>query len=193
MNPFHRSISSLALAGILAPGTPTAVFAQDTAQPPAVQGPSQGRAPSQAMLTPEERAQFREKMRAAKSREERFEIQKQMRGTMEQRAKEKGIELPRDRRDGQAGPRGPQGRPGFDGHSPQGDQRPVPRTPLFTQEERSQYRDKLRAAKTPEEHQSIRNEMRTETEKRAKEKGITLPQRPRREGPAKPQPPAQQS
>lgn len=193
MNIFRLSHSGLALAGILATGTPAVLFAQDTAQPPAVQTPPRGHSPSEALLTPEERAQFREKMRAAKSREERIEIQKQMRGAMEQRAKEKGIELPRDRRDGQAGPRGPQGRPGFDGRSPQGEQRPAPRTPLFTPEERGQYRDKLRAAKTPEERQSIRNEMRTETEKRAKEKGITLPQRPRRDGPAKPQPPAQKS
>ncbi|MSQ53260.1 MAG: hypothetical protein EXR28_15400 [Betaproteobacteria bacterium] len=112
-----------------------------------------------ALLTPEERTQYRDKARAAKTPEERAEIRKQMRATMEQRAKEKGV----------TPPRGPEGRPGSDkeGRRPQ----------LLTQDERLQYRDKMRAAKTPDERAVLRKQMRELTEQRAKEKGVTLRER----------------
>ena len=48
---------------------------------------------------------------------------------------------------------------------------------LMTPEERTALRDKMRAAKTPEERRQIALANRTEMEKRAKEKGITLPER----------------
>ena len=48
---------------------------------------------------------------------------------------------------------------------------------LITPEERTAMREKMQAAKTPEERQALRTSMRTEMEKRAKEKGITLPER----------------
>ena len=117
------------------------------------------RAQMESLLTPEERGQFRDKMRAATTREERSEIQKQMRATREQRAKEKGI-VP---------PRGPEGgrNAGQEGSRPQ----------LLTQDERLHYREKMRAAKSPEERAVLRKQMRELTEQRAKEKGVTLPQR----------------
>jgi hypothetical protein len=58
-----------------------------------------------------------------------------------------------------------------------GQQRPA-RPELFTPEERDQYRKSMQAAKTPEERAKLRAEMHKATEQRAKEKGITLPQRP---------------
>ena len=47
---------------------------------------------------------------------------------------------------------------------------------LMSPEERTAMREKMQAAKTPEERQALRTSMRTEMEKRAKEKGITLPE-----------------
>ena len=47
---------------------------------------------------------------------------------------------------------------------------------LMTPEERTAIQEKMRAAKTPEERQQIATATRTEMEKRAKDKGITLPE-----------------
>jgi len=47
---------------------------------------------------------------------------------------------------------------------------------LLTPEERSAFQEKMRNAKTPEERQKLVEANRTEMQKRAKEKGITLPQ-----------------
>jgi hypothetical protein len=47
---------------------------------------------------------------------------------------------------------------------------------LMTPEERSAFQEKMRDAKTPEERQKLMEANRTEMQKRAKEKGITLPQ-----------------
>ncbi len=47
---------------------------------------------------------------------------------------------------------------------------------LVTPEERSAMQEKMRAAKTPEERQQIASANRTEMQKRATEKGITLPE-----------------
>ena len=46
---------------------------------------------------------------------------------------------------------------------------------LMTPEERSALVEKMRNAKTPDERQKLATENRAEMEKRAKEKGITLP------------------
>ena len=89
-------------------------------------------------------------------------------------AKEKGITLP-----GPQGGRGPQGGPGprRDGNA----DRPA----LFTPEERQANREKMRAAKTPEERAELRRQMREQAEQRAREKGITLPPERRPAGPPK--------
>ena len=47
---------------------------------------------------------------------------------------------------------------------------------LMTPEERTEMRAKMQAAKTPEERQALRTSMRTEMQKRANEKCITLPE-----------------
>lgn len=48
--------------------------------------------------------------------------------------------------------------------------------PLMTQEERTAMREKMRAAATPEERQQIAAANHAEMQKRAKERGITLPE-----------------
>ena len=50
-----------------------------------------------------------------------------------------------------------------------------PMAALVTPEERAAMQEKMRNAKTPEERQKIAESMRTEMQKRAQEKGITLP------------------
>lgn len=47
---------------------------------------------------------------------------------------------------------------------------------LMTTEEQAAFREKMQSAKTPEERQQIAEANRTEMQKRAKEKGITLPE-----------------
>lgn len=49
---------------------------------------------------------------------------------------------------------------------------------LMTEEERSEYRAKMRAAKTKEEREAIRAEHHEKMKERAKEKGVTLPDEP---------------
>jgi hypothetical protein len=63
-----------------------------------------------------------------------------------------------------------QGQMGGMGHGAVGDQQ------LQTPEERSAFQEKMRNAKTPEERQKLVEANRAEMQKRAKEKGITLPQ-----------------
>ena len=49
---------------------------------------------------------------------------------------------------------------------------------LMTQQERDEYRAKMRAAKTPEEQEQIRREHHEIMKERAKAQGITLPDEP---------------
>ncbi|MGB0467328.1 MAG: hypothetical protein ACPGF7_07360 [Pontibacterium sp.] len=53
---------------------------------------------------------------------------------------------------------------------------------LMTPQERNEQRMKMRAAKTPEERQMIRNKHHKKMQKRAKAKGVTLPAEPLRRG-----------
>jgi hypothetical protein len=55
------------------------------------------------------------------------------------------------------------------GHGPMAGQQ------LMTPDERAALRDKMRSAKTPEERQKLAEATHAEMQKRAKEKGITLP------------------
>jgi hypothetical protein len=47
---------------------------------------------------------------------------------------------------------------------------------LMTTEEQAAFREKMQNAKTPEERRTLADANRTEMQKRAKEKGITLPE-----------------
>lgn len=49
---------------------------------------------------------------------------------------------------------------------------------MMTQQERTEYRAKMRAAKTAEERKQIRNEHHEQMKERAKERGVTLPDKP---------------
>lgn len=53
--------------------------------------------PMATLVTPQEREQFRDKMKSAKDRDERRKIRQEMHATVEARAKEKGIKLPEHR------------------------------------------------------------------------------------------------
>lgn len=48
---------------------------------------------------------------------------------------------------------------------------------LMTPEERKEMQSKMQEAKTPEERQAIRTSMRTEMQKRAQDKGISMPEK----------------
>ncbi len=53
---------------------------------------------------------------------------------------------------------------------------------LMTPEERAEYRDRMRAAATAEERESIRNEHHEQMKARAEEQGLTLPDEPPERG-----------
>lgn len=77
---------------------------------------------------------------------------------------------------GMRGQRGSHGEQARHGAGRGGDRGQVMRS-LFTDEERTALRDKMRAAKTPEERRQIAQSNRAEVQKRAQERGITLPER----------------
>jgi len=60
-------------------------------------------------------------------------------------------------------------------HGPMG-AGPAAAQQLMTPEEQTAFREKMQNARTPEERQKLAETNRAEMEKRAKEKGITLPQ-----------------
>jgi len=53
---------------------------------------------------------------------------------------------------------------------------------LMTNQERNEYREKMRNARSPEERQAVRDEHHKAMQARAKERGVTLPDRPRGPG-----------
>ena len=61
-------------------------------------------------------------------------------------------------------------------------QQPIYGSQLMTQQERMQFRAKMRAAKTVEERQQIRQEHHALMQKRAKDQGVTLPDVPPQQG-----------
>ena len=58
------------------------------------------------------------------------------------------------------------------------DQERIYGSQLMTRQERVEYRAKLRAAKTAEERERIRNEHHEQMKERAKARGVTLPDEP---------------
>lgn len=57
---------------------------------------------------------------------------------------------------------------------------------LITEQERMQYRQKMRAAKSNEEREQIRSEHHKLMKERAKERGVSLPEQPPQRGSAAP-------
>lgn len=113
------------------------------------------------LMTPEERAAYRAKLRAAKTPEERIKIRAEHHQEMQQRAEKAGVTLPP--------------LPGWCANLP-----PDPAgetvygSRLMTAAECNAYRAKLRAAGTPEERAKIRAAHIKEIQERAKKAGMTL-------------------
>jgi hypothetical protein len=53
---------------------------------------------------------------------------------------------------------------------------------MMTDQERNEYREKMRNARSPEERQAVRDEHHKAMQARAKERGVTLPDQPRGPG-----------
>lgn len=171
MPVFH---ATLALA--LALSLPLAAQAQTNAKDDARKGepapPLEGAAPPERrgdtpiygsrLMTPDERRAHLEQIRTAKTPEERDRLRTEHYHRMQERAKERGVSLP---------PPPPM-------RGPRGDTNPVYGTRLMTPEERSAYREQMRAAKTPEERQRLQAEHRKRMDARAKEKGVTVTEEP---------------
>lgn len=186
LNNLSRRIaaSTLVTAAALITSLPAGAqqAAGSAATPP--QATAQQRPARPQLFTQEEHDQYRQRMQAAKTPEERAKLRDEMHKATEQRAKEKGITLPqRPMHKGDRDHRKEQGK--ADGTGPDaGKQGARPSRQvmdqLFTKEEHEQYRQRMQAAKTPEERTKLRDEMHKATEQRAKEKGIELPKRPMR-------------
>jgi hypothetical protein len=172
----RKTVAALVAAALLGAG---GAWAQNPSQSPGQAGagtgatqPTQqphgmgrmGAAGAAALFTPQEHEQFREKMRNAATPEQRSQLRNEYRQLAEQRAKEKGITLSQ--------PRGPRQGDRHMGH-PGG----RPAVALLTPEERTQMRDKMRSAQTPDQRAELRKEYRALREQRAKEKGINLEER----------------
>lgn len=134
------------------------------------------------LMTPQERMDYRAKLRAAETAEERDRIRREHHEQMKERAKAQGITLPDEPppRGGGMGPGGGMGLgPGMG--APHGMRRSgngIYGSRLMTPQERTEYRAKLRAAKTAEERGRIRREHHEQIKERAKAQGITLPDEP---------------
>ena len=104
-----RHVLAVAIAGVFAAVASPIALAQETPadKPAAKTEPIYG----YRMMSPEERDEYRAKMRNARSAEERQAIRDEHHAAMAERAKERGVTLP-DRPTG-AGPRGPGMGPGM--------------------------------------------------------------------------------
>jgi hypothetical protein len=158
---FVLTAAALALAAAIPLAVPASAYAQapETTQSttqPTTQKPA-SRAAIRDLFTQQERDQFRERMHNAKTQEERQAIRAEWRGLAESRAQAKGITLP-----------SPAAR------AARGD---GPYSQLFSQEERNEFREQMRSAGSREERQKLAQAHRAVAEERAKEKGVTLPER----------------
>lgn len=147
-------LTSLTAAAVFAMAA-TAAIAQPSAPagPPAQKGAAGAQAFGYQLMTPAERDEWRQKMNAAKTPAERTQLRSEHHAQMMQRADEQGVTLT-----------GPRGEPTMYGQQ------------LMTPAERTAYMEKMRAATSRDERIKLRDEHRAEMQKRAKEKGITLPE-----------------
>ena len=117
-----------------------------------------------SLLTSAERAQFRDEMRAAATAEERERIRARHRQTIEQRAREMGIDAPLGAGGGAGAGAGYGNRSGY------------MLMTMFADQERAQFRSRLQAAQTDQERQQIRNEIRAAARQRARDLGVDVPE-----------------
>ena len=123
------------------------------------------------LMTPQERDAYIEKLRSAKTQDERLKLRDEHRAEMQKRARDQGVPLPEPR-----GPRAAKAPPaaGAPGAGPAARRSQLYGDELFTPEERRAFFDRMKAAQTPEERAKIQAERRAIADARAKEKGITL-------------------
>jgi len=113
-----------------------------------------------SLLTSAERAQFRSEMRAAKTTEERSQIRARHQQTIQNRARELGIDAPAGAGAGL----------GYQAHSG------YMLMTMLTEQERAQFSARLQSARTAQERQQIRQEMRATAREHARELGVDLPE-----------------
>lgn len=89
----HKTLMISAVAGVFALSTGAAI-AQDAAQNTQAQTQEQQQIFGSQLMTAEERNEYRAKMRAAKTLEEREQIRREHHERMLERAKEMGVTLP---------------------------------------------------------------------------------------------------
>jgi hypothetical protein len=149
-----RLAISLAAAGLLLGAAPYAFAEEDTA-------PIYG----QQLMTQEEQEQYRARMRALETEQERAALREQHRKDMQGRARERNVELP-------------------DVAAPAGaaKEEPAPKTvrgrELMTEEERERHREEMRSKATAEERERARREKHEEMRERSREQGVELPDQP---------------
>lgn len=143
------TVAAIAVAAILG----AAALPAAGQQPPTAPAQAQPQRPyASQLMTPEERDAYRRQMQEAKTPDERAKLRDAHRAEMQKRAREQGLTL-----------QGPRGQPRMYGAD------------LMTPQERDAYVEQLRAAKTPEERLKLRDDHRADMQKRAQERGVTLP------------------
>ncbi len=172
-------IAALIIATTAAAFGAETVFAAESTQPQSGATAPQRQRPPQ-LFTAEENKQFRERMKNARTPEERDAIRKEARATYEQRAREKGITLPQHAQGG--APRGPRDHHADRGDRPRAEGAPDTLAKLLTPEEQAQYRERMKNARDRAERATVGKELHALVTQRAREKGVTLPERGGRRG-----------
>lgn len=132
---------------------------------------------SLSLLTSAERTQMQAQMRAATTAEERNRIRAEHQKLIQERAREMGIEAPMGNGQGPGAGQGGQGGAGGqagDGAAEQTRARYMLMT-MLTEQERSQFMNRIRSATTEQQRETIRNEMRVTAQQRARETGVDVP------------------
>ena len=176
-------VLSLSMAlGVSAQAADQAQSRDQTKAPQQTQAQGSERVYGYDLMTEKERIEYQDRMRAAKTDQERETLRLEHHKQMQARAKAQGKTLP----DvppvgrGQATDPGPfQGTGGGKAMAPseqaqtQGSER-VYGYDLMTQQERTEYQNRMRAAKTNQERETLRLEHHKKIEARAKAQGKTL-------------------
>jgi hypothetical protein len=123
------------------------------------------------LMTAEENAEYRARLQAAKTAEERDTIRSEHHELMQERAKERGVTLlDRPPKKGNKGvSRANRG---------------AKANKSMTAEEKNEYHARLQAAKTAEERDMVRKEYEELMQERARKQGMTPPQQPPQQGAA---------
>jgi len=176
-------VLSLSMAlGVSAQAADQAQSRDQTKTPQQTQTQGNERVYGYDLMTEQERTDYQDRMRAAKTDQERETLRSEHHKQMQARAKAQGKALPEvpPAGRGQGADPGPfQGTGGGNAIGPseqaqtQGGER-VYGYDLMTQQERKEYQDRMRAAKTNQEREALRLEHHKQMEARAKAQGKTL-------------------